>query len=475
MIVSLARLVGAFVGFWILVYAVAVFRKYKKSYHKTIKNCAIDIALSPLRWFKLGPYNKGEKMVREINYSLEYAKKKTGLSDFGELGFKECYSKLMNSEVQRSEKFTNLGYIAAKIELGMGWVRRLKLIDYLKKNPDVLKVPVRSPVFLMGLPRTGTTYLHRLLSLDPAVRAPALWELLAPVPAPDGAATQEAHDNDRAKRGRYVKKLIATRKSMGDYALERIHEVGWDLPEECLLGLSDELPILIQYLHADYLNIDEFLSLDSTAAYRYYKTMLQLLSFQVNDRVTPKRWTLKCPIHLFYPKQIAKVFPDAKFIWTHRHPLSAVPSLCSLVQAAHSVYYEPDNMNVNRLGLAIDKLTDHLISTTPNQIKETKCDSIDANYEELIKNPKELVKSIYRQFNWEFSSEYEKILDEFIQNDINKRNQLKQAKTVTAKTKNPKDLHEYSPESYGLTRERLCTGNYATYIKQYNLSPPKDK
>jgi hypothetical protein len=412
-------------------------------------------------------------MIRDIQHSLNYAMKKTKLNDFGDTKFIDSYSKIMSCEVQKAEKYTNLGYIASKIELGMGWVRRLKLINYFKENPDVASVPIRSPVFVMGLPRTGTTFLHRLLSLDPAVRAPITWELLAPVPEPNGSSSQEEHENDRAKRAKYIKKLLATRKSMGDYALERIHEVGWDLPEECLLGLTDELPVHLQFFHSVYLEIKTLLALDATDAYRYYKKILQLLSYQTGQRGeatgtdTSKRWTLKCPIHLFYPKQIATVFPDAKFIWTHRHPLSAVPSLCSLVQAAHSVYYEPENMNPKRLGSALNQLSSHLLNTTSDVLKETKCESIDILYDELIRNPKQIVQQVYAHFHWEFTKEYEAILDEFIQKDQEKRQKLK------AKAAAEDNLHEYKPESYGLTKEELSSGVYENYIQKFNLKPPK--
>lgn len=73
---------------------------------------------------------------------------------------------------------SNLGYISARIEMNMTWVGRLKLIQYFKDVPQLLDIPIRDPVFVMGLPRTGTTFLHRMLSLDPNVRAPLTWELL---------------------------------------------------------------------------------------------------------------------------------------------------------------------------------------------------------------------------------------------------------------------------------------------------------
>jgi len=445
----------------VVLFVLSTLRRYFKCKNKTLKNCAINVALTPLRVFKLGPFSRGESMMRDIHCSLKYATKKTKLSDFGGTQFIESYSKIMNSPEQLKERYSNLGYISAKIELGMGWVRRLKLIQYLKDSPEIRNVPVRSPVFVMGLPRTGTTFLHRLLSLDPATRAPLTWELLAPVPSADPTSSQESHNADRNKRMKFIKKLLETRKSMGDHALEKIHEIGYDLPEECLLGLCDELPVLIQYFHSGYLNIETILSMDATEAYRYYKTVLQLLSFQVGEKETPRRWTLKCPIHLFYPKEIGTVFPDAKFVWTHRHPRSAVPSLCSLVEAAHSVYYEPEGMNVGALGKKLDGLSQHLLQQAPKDIAASKCDNANVVYDNLIKDPLGVVKDLYKQFEWEFTPEYEKIMVDYLAENKAKRDALK--------APGKKQLHDYSPEDYHLTDAQLSEGVYKDYIKKFGV------
>lgn len=81
---------------------------------------------------------------------MRHAVKKTKLKDFGDLGFADCYSRLHNSSVHRLEKYSNLGFISARMELNMTMSRRLRLIEYLKVYPDVLNTPVRSPVFVLG-------------------------------------------------------------------------------------------------------------------------------------------------------------------------------------------------------------------------------------------------------------------------------------------------------------------------------------
>ena len=251
-----------------------------------------------------------------IDSAIKYALKKTKLKDLGSSEFAEAYRRLSDTPTHRAQVFSNLGYISARMEMNLSVARRIRLVEYFKKFPKVLEIPVRSPVFVLGLvaariekfiilinrkhyanrlPRTGTTFLHRLLSLDPAVRSPLLWELLDSCPDLRCAGSESDLAADREKRAKRVRALIKTRKSMGDKALEHIHEIdgAWfilslivevyilnrwlyatvaDLPEECLLALSDEIPILMQYLYTAYMNMEIWFDVvDSASVVRAYK------------------------------------------------------------------------------------------------------------------------------------------------------------------------------------------------------------
>ena len=101
--------------------------------------------------------------------------------------------------------------------------------------------------------------------------------------------------------------------------MDHIHEIGADLPEECLMALTDEIPVHLSFIYSGYLNHEVFFTkIDYPkvkAAYLYYRKMLQLLSYQLGEEKNPRRWMLKCPIHLFYTKEISAAFPGAKFVW----------------------------------------------------------------------------------------------------------------------------------------------------------------
>lgn len=296
----------------LLVLLLAYLRKLRFP-EKSYRACLLNISLTPLRYFRIGDFKHGTITLEK---AMKYAVKKTKLTDFGGSDFIANYQTVIDCPAHKKLQLTNIGYIMYRIEMNMTMVRRLKFIQYLKDVPEVKEIPIRSPVFVMGLPRSGTTFLHRLLSLDPKVRSPLLWELTSPVP---GVKTLgKEMEIDYQKRRKFIHKLIADRQNLGDNAIQHIHEIGADLPEECILSLTDELPLHMSLLYSCYLNYEKLFSIKSeniAAAYAHYKKVLQLLSYQIGETKDPRRWVLKCPIHLYYTKEIGQIFPDAKLVW----------------------------------------------------------------------------------------------------------------------------------------------------------------
>ena len=106
---------------------------------------------------------------------------------------------------------------------------------------------------------------------------------------------------------------------MGDDGFETLHEVGADLPEECLHAMCDEMPIGIQYLYPSLAGWEVFWPASkgtvAIRAYSWYKKILQMLSMQCGETTGSKRWVLKSPAHILFIKELAEVFPDAKLVW----------------------------------------------------------------------------------------------------------------------------------------------------------------
>ena len=180
------------------------------------------------------------------------------------------------------------------------------------------------------------------------------------------------------------------------------------------MALSDEIPCLVQHFYSAYMDPDvtrPLLKENMVKAYTHYKKYLQLLSWQVGedkdkDKNPPRKWMLKCPVHLFYPKEIATAFPDAKLIWTHRHPISAVPSMCSLLKSFHKLYYEEEGRDDAALGKTLLRVSEDLLTQAPKDIKDCGLPCAHITYNRLLSEPVVVVKEIYAQFGWSFSKEY---------------------------------------------------------------------
>jgi len=342
-------------------------------------------------------------------------------------------------------------------------VRRLQHVEYIKRNPTIKNVPVRAPVFVTGMPRSGTTFLHRLLSLDPAVRAPYLWELMNPIPRTKSLDSNDIND-DRNMRMKWARKVIQRRSQLGDRALMHIHEVDSDLPEECIVTLSDEIPVNLMLFYSSYMNSDLFFhDMNIKRAYERHKEYLQVLSAQVGETKDPRRWMLKCPMHLWFMDDLLSVFPDAQLIWTHRHPINAVTSMCSLMRAVHQMYYEPEGRDDNALGQKIKEISEKGFTECTEFLKRTSMPCVHTIYNDLVADPVHCIKNIYSQLGWQFTKEYETILLDYLAEDKKKRKSVKKTKGE----------HVYVPEEFGLTEEILSTGVFAEYIKKYNLPMSK--
>jgi hypothetical protein len=137
------------------------------------------------------------------------ATKVTGFSDFGDLEFLEYYKQIAQNSFYKSLQFSNLGNIVAQMEFMLVMKRKLRIIQYFKEVPLIKDIPVPAPVFIFGIGRSGTTFLHRLLALEPNSRAPYLWELANPVPQTLQMAEMEV---DRAMRKEFMKNVISKRE-----------------------------------------------------------------------------------------------------------------------------------------------------------------------------------------------------------------------------------------------------------------------
>ena len=117
------------------------------------------------------------------------------------------------------------------------------------------------------------------------------------------------------------------------------------------------------------------------------------------------------------------------------------------------------------MGKRIKYATEQLLQQTPKDVKESGLDCADVIYNDLIKDPKAVIKKIYKQFHWTYSDEYDAILEAYLVKNNEER--------LALKGKQGHALHTYTPEEFGLTAEELTTGNFAEYCKAFNVPMSK--
>lgn len=373
--------------------------------------------------------------------------KRAKLTDFGDSWYKVGFQAVI--DLINKRKMTPLGQYVAFDSFMRRLVARLRVKEELKKNPEALETPLVPPVFILGVPRTGTTFLHRLLSLDPTRRYPKTYELYDP-------ATRYPDDpvKDAKVRRKYVQKGIDEIKEIVPH-IEAMHELGADEPEECLISISMDHPWIPCAFHLFGKDLTQMTQFDLKAAYSNHMQVLQLLAYQQNTQEKP--WVLKCPGHLGFIKTIKEVFPPGtSVIWTHRDPCESLPSCASLFQTFQEMH-EAEDAKLDELGQDTIKFWQAMLRKADHDLSTVQIPHSHVRYEKLIKDPVAVVKDIYSSMGWEYTDEYDKILGDYIAENKAKRSKIKGKS---------KKLHNYSMEMYAMSKEQVDT-ELGWYINKY--------
>ena len=250
---------------------------------------------------------------------LAEAERRAGLSDWGDGRFRKGLEILIASFEEQDSAHT-FGRVFFREYCVRLLVNRLKIQADLKRHPEILEVPIRRPLIITGLPRSGTTFLHRLMSEDPAGRPLLFWEALEPSPPP--RAETRRTDPRIARARKSVKTLYALAPQ-----LAATHLYDAEAPEECNNLFGHELAAGFLAFIFDVPRYAVWLvDQDLVENYRSFRRQLQLLSW----RCPGDYWVLKAPPHLFALDAVLAVFPDACIVQTHRDPLQVIPSVCSM-------------------------------------------------------------------------------------------------------------------------------------------------
>lgn len=243
----------------------------------------------------------------------------TGLDDFGENGWQPALELLVDGLVNEA-RLSMIGVEVAYGDLMHALSNRLGVIDWRKKNPDVVRQQIARPIFIVGQPRTGTTILYDLLSQDPDLRAPLTWEVDEPCPVP---RPETYRDDPRIAQ---IQSNIELSEQIVPGFL-KFHPMGALVGQECVRITGGEFTSMIYSVQYRLPTYYRWLLYDAdyAGAYRYHRIFLQHLQSGV-----PGQWLLKSPAHLWQLDTLLAEYPDALVVQTHRDPLNVISSIAAL-------------------------------------------------------------------------------------------------------------------------------------------------
>jgi hypothetical protein len=373
-------------------------------------------------------YPTGETLIAE-------AMEATGLSDFGPGDFREGLDVLLESLAR------DAGLSPATDDEVLGafrrrLVNRLEVEAWYREHPEIADLPVRGPVDVMGLPRTGTTALGNMLSLDPQFRGLRGWEQRQPCPPP--TIEGEATDPRRLEMARENEALPPELKAMHIYELDATME-DTDLLGMAFHGQQYTLPVY--GYHAWWRDAD------STATFDYHRRVVKLLQ----SRRPPDLWLFKAPHHKFHLEAIVAAYPDVRFVMTHRDPTKVVPSYSSIVS---SIFPAADGeRDMHRVGREVSEHLrigmEHALAARA-RIGEDRF--IDVHHRELVADPMGTVRRVYDALGFGLTAQVEQALLDW----------------QAANRSGAHGAHRYTAEQFGLSTAQL-RADYAFYIEHFDI------
>ncbi|MGO3326934.1 sulfotransferase family protein [Gordonia sp. (in: high G+C Gram-positive bacteria)] len=356
------------------------------------------------------------------------ATRATGLDDFGDQDYLDGLQVLLDS-YRTDAGLTELGSKMFRFFLKGALIARLLSEAGWKNNPGYVDVAVDRPVFVTGLPRTGTTALHRLLAADPAHQGLQMWLAEFPQPRPPRETWADNPVFAQIEAG-LNQHHVENPEFMGlHYMSASDVEECWQLLRQSLMSISYEslayLPTYSEWLQTQ----------DWTPAYRRHRKNLQLIGS--ND--PGKRWVLKNPSHLFALDALMTAYPDAVVVQTHRAPETIIASMCSLAEHAtegHSTVFTGDTIGRTQLELWSRGLRDFSAA----RARYDPAQFVDVHFDELRADPFAAVGRVYDALGATMSEQAREAMT---------------ALDAESKAGDRKPTHKYSLEDYGLTAEQV--------------------
>lgn len=353
----------------------------------------------------------------------------TGMDDFGGTAHEEGLRILVDDLASPEAGLTGEGNYFERSQVKSALVGRLLTQARFTEFPAHADVPVERPIFVVGLPRTGTTALHRLLNADPQHQGLELWLTEYPQPRPP-RETWESDPVFIAMQSAFSEHHIESPEFMG------IHYMDATSVEECWRLLRQTGKSISYESLANVPRYSAWLAeQDWTDAYARHKENLQLIG--MND--PEKRWVLKNPSHLAALDALMTVYPDALIVYTHRDPITSIASACSLSAEAtvgHSTTFVGETVGSTQLGM-LSRSWHSFMDARPTY---DQAQFIDVDYLQFVKDPVGTTRGIYEAFDIDWTAEAAAEVE---------------AIDSQSRQGGKRPSHQYSLADYGLTEAQV--------------------
>jgi hypothetical protein len=378
----------------------------------------------------------------DVESILEEARQRTGLIDFGDETFREPLGRLLAS--MDSEGSLHAVGRATQRERVVGLlVNRLRAEAAFARNPEIDDEVIREPLVIVGLPRTGSTMLHRTIAADPAVLSLRWWESRHPAPFESASGLGDAERIAAAE---------AEVAAIVDNAPELVaaHPLDAHAPDEEIMLLEHSFFSTNSEAYVDIPSFSRWLDArDQLPGYQYLLRLLRLAQWQKRQRGEGgEHWVLKTPHHLGYMDLLFKVFPDARVVQTHRDPVETIPSFASLVYTIRKTGSDHvDPIAVGRLWCArMQRATTACIEYR----RENEDRFFDLNYEALVEDPMKAVEDIYS----------------FMDRPLSDQARAAMAEWAVENARDRRPVHHYTLEQFGFTQKGI-TADFDAYRRRF--------
>jgi len=368
------------------------------------------------------------------------ARRAAGLADFGDESFRVPMGVLLRA-LDEEAALTPIGRAVQRQRVVDLLVNRLRAEACVARHPEIRDEEIRAPIVIVGLPRTGTTLLHRTIASDPSLYAARWYECRHPAPLEDGTG-----DDPRIARAEAEVRAMLEAVP----ALASMHPLEATAPDEEILLLEHSFYSSTPEASANVASYGAWLARqDQRPAYRYLRRLLQLIQWQKRRAgIRAERWVLKTPHHLGFADLLLDEFPDALVVQTHRDPVESIPSLASMIHALWSL--ASDRVDAREIGRQWNAKMAHALAHCLAVRDRHPERFVDVWFRDAVRDPVGEARRIYDAAGLVITADADAAMRRF----------------VATNPREGRPPHQYTLEEFGLTRAGI-ERDFAAYRARF--------